>query len=125
MNNYRPVSNLSFISKIIEKVVFNQLNDFLNESGSLYNFQSGFRHHYSIETALVKVLNNIRLNTDSVYVSVLVLLDLSAAFDTVDHRMLLHRLEKRVGLSGAVLNWLWSYLEGRSYFVTIGSLESE
>ena len=70
-------------------------------------------------------VNNIRSNTDSGYVSVLVLLDLSAAFDTVDHRILLHRLEKWVGLSRAVLNWFRSNLEGRSYFVTIGSYESE
>ena len=74
----------------------------------------------------VKVMmEDIRLNTDSSYVSVLVLLDLSAAFDTVDHRILLHRLENWVGLSGAVHNWFRSYLEGQSYFVTIGSYESE
>ena len=80
---------------------------------------------FSTETALVKVLNDIRLNTDSGYVSVLVLLDLSTAFATVDHRILLHRLKIWVGLSGVVLNWFRSYLEGRRYFVTIGSYESE
>ena len=65
-----------------------------------------------------------RLN-DSGEISVLVLLDLSAVFDTKDHKILLDRLENWVGLSGAVLNWFRSYLEGRSYFVTIGSYESD
>ena len=71
------------------------------------------------------MLNDISLNTDSGYVSVLVLLDISAAFDTLDHRILLHRLENWVGLSGVVLNWFKSCLEGQSYFVTIGSYDSE
>lgn len=123
--NYRPISNLPFIAKIVEKVVFNQLSNFLNSSGLFDKFQSGFRPHHSTETALIRVLNDIRLNTDSGRVSVLVLLDLSAAFDTVDHSIMLNRLETWAGLSGTVLDWFRSYLEERSYFVTIGSNQSD
>ena len=68
------------------------------------------------------MLNDIRLNTDSGYVSVLVLLDLSAAFDTVDHRILLHRLENWVALSGAVLNWLRSYFWFRVILLQLAAM---
>ncbi len=125
LTNYRPISNLPFIAKIVEKVVFNQLSNFLNSNGLFDKFQSGFRPHHSTETALIRVLNDIRMNTDSGKVSVLVLLDLSAAFDTVDHSILLNRLETWAGLSGTVLEWFRSYLEERSYFVTIGSYQSD
>ncbi len=94
LSNYRPISNLPFIGKIIEKIVFNQLNNYLNSNEYLDNFQSGFRVHHSTETALIKIINDIRFNSDSGKISVLVLLDLSAAFDTVDHNILLERLEK-------------------------------
>ncbi len=110
LSNYRPISNLPFIGKIIEKVVFNQLNNYLNSNGYLDNFQSGFRAHHSTETAL-KIINDIHFNSDSGKISVLVLLDLSAAFDTVDHNILLERLENWVGLSGMALKWLRSYWE--------------
>ncbi|KAI2645280.1 RNA-directed DNA polymerase from mobile element jockey [Labeo rohita] len=125
LSNYRPISNLPFIGKIIEKVVFNQLNNYLNSNGYLDNFQSGFRPHHSTETALVKIINDIRLNSDSGKISVLVLLDLSAAFDTVDHNILLERLENWVGLSGMALSWFRSYLEGRGYYVSIGEHKSK
>ncbi len=125
LSNYRPISNLPFIGNIIEKIVFNQLNNYLNSNEYLDNFQSGFRVHHSTETALIKIINDIRFNSDSGKISVLVLLDLSAAFDTVDHNILLERLENWVGLSGLALKWFRSYLEGRGYYVSIGEHKSK
>ena len=87
------------MGKIIEKIVFNQLTAFLTSNSCFDKFQSGFRACHSTETALVKVMNDIRLNSDAGKMSVLVLLDLSAAFDTVDHAILLHRLEHWVGFT--------------------------
>ena len=125
LNNYRPISNLPFLGKVLEKVVYQQLTDFLLTNNAYDTFQSGFRPHHSTETALIKVTNDIRMNTDSGKVSVLVLLDLSAAFDTVDHEILLQRLENWVGISDPALNWFKSYLEERTYFVEIGNCVSD
>ena len=98
---------------------------FLASTGCYDTFQSGFRPLHSTETALIKVVNDIRLNTDSGKTSILMLLDLSAAFNTVDHTILLDRLENWAGLSGTVLNWFRSYLQNRNYFVSIGDFVSE
>lgn len=87
--NYRPISKLSFISKVLEKVVFHQLSSFLKNSDILDKVQSGFRAQYSTEYALLKVLNDLLLAVDSGKCGVLVLLDLSSAFDTIDHSILL------------------------------------
>ncbi len=126
LSNYRPISNLPFIGKIIEKIAFNQLNNYLNSNEYLDNFQSVFRVHHSTETALIKIINDIRFNSQLIRkISVLVLLDLSAAFDTVDHNILLERLENWVGLSGMALKWFRSYLEGRGNYVSIGEHKSK
>ncbi len=125
LRNYRPISNLPFIGKIIERVVFNQLNKCLNSTGFLDNFKSGFRVHDNTETVLIKIINDIPLNSDSGKISVLVLLDLSAAFDTFDHNILLQRLENWVRLFGMVHKWFRSYLEGRGYYVSIGEQNSQ
>ena len=98
-NSYRPVPNLPFLSKILEKLVFNQLNDFIISINIHKKFQSGFRAKHSTETALVKVVNDLRHTLDMRKLAVLVLLDLSAAFDTVDHGILLNRLHNLIGIS--------------------------
>ena len=125
LSNFRPISNLPFLGKILEKAVSRQLNSFLSASDTFDRFQSGFRPNHSTETALVKVVNDLRVNMDDGKLSVLVLLDLSAAFDTVDHKILIERLELWAGLSGPVLNWLRTYLSDREYFVALGVHSSE
>ena len=107
--NYRPISNLPFISKVLEKIVLVQLNYFLEENNILEVSQSGFRKYHSTETALTKIISNLRLNSDANKVSILILLYLSAAFDTIDHGILINRLEKLIGFTDSVLNWMKSY----------------
>ena len=122
--NYRPISNLPFLSKILEKTVAKQLCDFLHNNNLFEKFQSGFRAHHSTETALVKVTNDLLIASDNGLLSVLVLLDLSAAFDTVDHQILLQRLEHLVGIKGAALKLFESYLSNRFQFVNANDTSS-
>uniref|UniRef100_A0A3Q3R4Q7 Reverse transcriptase domain-containing protein n=1 Tax=Monopterus albus TaxID=43700 RepID=A0A3Q3R4Q7_MONAL len=117
--NYRPISNRPFISKILEKAVAKQLCDHLHKNDLFEDFQSGFRVHHSTETALVKVTNDLLLASDKGLVSILVLLDLSAAFDTTDHSILLQRLEHVIGIKGTALSWFKSYLSERFQFVHV------
>ena len=119
LNNYRPVSNLPFFSKTFEKPVFNQLN-YLMVNHKIYEiYQSGFRTNHTTETALVKIVNDLRMNLDRTKPSILVLLDLSAAFDAVDYSILLDRLHRQTGISGSVFNWFKSYLTDRKMFVSM------
>ena len=119
LSNYRSIFNLLFISKILEKVVASQLSDHLPRNDQFEVFQSGFRIHHSTEMALVRVTNNLLMVSDNGLVSKLVLLDLSAAFDTIDHSLLLHRFEHVIGIKGTVLGWFKSYLSDRFQFVQV------
>ncbi|KAL6458614.1 hypothetical protein MHYP_G00320860 [Metynnis hypsauchen] len=124
LSNYRPISNLPFISKILEKAVAEQLCSYLHRNQIYEKFQSGFRPHHSTETALVKITNDLLLAADQGCVSLLVLLDLSAAFDTIDHAILLERLENMVGVTGTALSWFKSYLTDRYQFVRVNDIPS-
>ena len=119
--NYRPVSNLKFISKILERVVAVQLQTHLDEAGLMTAFQSAYRKHHSTESALLNIQNDILLNMAKGSVTALTLLDLSAALDTIDHTILLDRLNVYYGISELVLGWFKSYLSGRTHSVKVGS----
>ena len=119
LNNYRPVSNLPFVSKILEKVVLAQLKQHLEINNLIEPFQSAYRDNHSTETALLKITNDILRSSDDGNVTILTFLDFSSAFDTIDHTFLIERLSSKFGISGNVLSWLTSYLTGRSQSVTI------
>ena len=119
--NYRPVSNLDFISKNLERVVAVQLQTHLDEAGLMTAFQSAYRKHHSTESALLNIQNVILLNMAKGSVTALTLLDLSAAFDTIYHTILLDRLNVYYGLSELALGWFKSYLSGRTHSVRVGS----
>ena len=114
LKNYRPVSNLSFISKITEKAAMKQVVDYLEVNSLLPRCQSAYRRNHCTETALLKVGTEILQCIDSRQISALGLLDLSAAFDCIDHDILLGRLQDRFGIRGSVVGWVGSYLQGRT-----------
>jgi cellulose biosynthesis protein BcsQ len=125
LKNYRPVSNLSFISKVIERVVADRLANHIATNGLAEPLQSAYRKNHSTETALLKVTNDILRAIDSGKCVLLVLLDLSAAFDTVDHQTLLSRLTQRFGITGTALSWFQSYLSDRKQSVVINGMSSQ
>ena len=112
--NYRPVSNLQYVSKLTERVVFNQLHEHMMANGIYPLFHSAYRQYHSAETALLRVMNDILLKMNSQHVTLLVILDLSAAFDTVSNDVLLDRLHNDVGLRRNALNGFYCYLSQRS-----------
>jgi len=106
MNNFRPVSNLSFISKVVERVVTSQLHQYLAANDLLPRFQSAYRKYHSTETAMQRVWFDILVAADDRQVKLLGLLDLSTAFDCVNHSMLLERLQSAFGLADLVHDWV-------------------
>ena len=121
--NNRPLSLPVIVSKICEKIVLKQFNSYLFSKQRLTSHHSGNKIFHSAETLNVAVTDEILTAMDKKMLSVLVLLDLSKAFDSIDHRILLHKLAN-VGASPSVVKWFESYLLGRSQVVRIGSTHS-
>ena len=123
--NFRPVSNLQFTSKLTEKAVAVQLQEHMLVNGLFPDLQNAYRQHHITETALLKVKNDLLMAMDKGQVTLLVLLDLSSAFDTVEHEILLDRLRSTIGLRGKVLSQFESYLKGKSQKVSINGTFSK
>ena len=117
--NYRPVSNLSFLFKVIEKAVALQVTNYLEDNHLYEPLQSAYKKSHSTKTTLIIVHNDIVTTIDSGHSVILVLLDLFAAFDTVDHRILIRRLCTRFGIRNRALDWFVSYLSDRTQYVKV------
>ena len=125
--NYRPISLLTTMSKVLEKIVYQRVDTFLQETGQLYENQFGFRESHSCEHAVGQVINGIVKGLENKVNSACVLLDLSKAFDTIEHKIMLQKLET-YGIRGNALTWFHGYLTGRKLRVkcrTVGSSTSQ
>ena len=122
--NYRPISVLSVIGKLFEKAIFNQVYAYLNENNLLSKYQSGFRPMHSTLTALIDITDNWYLNIDGGLTNAILFIDLKKAFDTIDHEILLSKLEL-YGFKGASLNLFRDYLSDRTQVTVINNVKSE
>ena len=118
-SNYRPISNLSTISKILERVVLKRLSSHVSVLRNFNLFQSAYRSHHSTETALLYITESLRIICATGSAAILVSLDISAAFDTITHPNMLDILEDYFHISGIALSWFQSYLSERKQFVKI------
>ena len=125
LKNYRPISNLPFLSKLTEKVIAQRLVSHMQDTSVVEKFQSAYKAHHSTETALLRVFNDILFSIDQGGGEILVLLDLSSAFDTIDHAVLFDLWHDTFGISGTALSLLKSYLQDRTQCVQIDGIISE
>ena len=109
LGSYRPISSLGFLSKVVEKVVDARLAEHVSRHRLLSVVQSAYRPFHSTETAIVRVVNDMISVVDQGHIGALMLLDLSTAFDTVDHSILMEVLKRRFGVEGNALGWLPSF----------------
>jgi len=125
LKNFRPVSNLPYIGKLIERIAVTQIDKHMSAYNLHEPLQSAYSTNHSTETALVKVTNDVLMALDDRKCVYLVLLDLSAAFDTIDHQVFLARLRKDNGVCGDALDWMESYLTHRSQCINVNGTMSD
>jgi hypothetical protein len=121
--NYRPISLLSIINKIIEKLMYSRLYKFLSKHKILYPYQFGFRENHSTSLALIEIVDNIRQSIEEGKYTLGIYLDLTKAFDTVDHTILLDKLN-HYGVRGLTLNWFKSYFSDRKQYTLVNGQKS-
>ena len=117
--NYRPVSNLCFLSKLVEKCMLKQSIGYCNANDLISQYQVAYRANHSCETSLLRLLNDALWNMESGKATILTAMDLSAAFGMVDRDILLNILHDQFGFTGTALNWFNNYLRPHSYVVTV------
>jgi len=122
--NYRPISLLSIFDKIVDKLMYKRLLMFLEMNDILYEYQFGFRKNYSTSQAVMEVLDNIYQSCDNSETTIGIYLDLQKAFDTVNHSILLQKLEI-YGVRGIIQKWFKSYLSNRKQYTVLSNHESE
>lgn len=122
--NYRPISLLPSISKVLEKIIFTQLSSYFNDLKLLFDNQYGFRPKHSTEYAALELIDRIVTQMDTNDIPISIFLDLSKAFDTIDHNILLNKL-KYYGLRGSTLQLLKSYLQNRKQYIEIEDIKSD
>ena len=123
-SNYRPISNLNNISKILKRLFLNRIRSHFISSPNFNPYQSAYLSHHSTETALILTIDSIYNSADLGKSTLLVSLDLSATFDIIDHSILLNRFTISFGIDGPVLNWISSYLSNRIQFIQLGQSKS-
>ena len=124
ISNYRPISLLSNINKIIEKLMFKRLYSFLEKYKCIYNLQFGFRENHSTNHAIISIIDKIQNAIQDNRFAIGIFIDLQKAFDTVNHDILLEKLD-HYGISGISNTWFKSYLTGRQQFVSISGEDSD
>ena len=122
-NNYRPVSVLCSLSKVFERVMYNSVKDYLNKYEILFSYQFGFRKWHSTYMSLMILMDNLIKSLDIGDCVIGIFLDFSKAFDTVDHAILLQKLEF-YGIRGSALSWFQSYLKNRKQFLSYNGATS-